>query len=286
MRELQLFAVTEAGVRPLPLLEKASSFEELYDGLALGVYSALRTYDHNKFLCLAAHLARTERSMALLGWDFRLDRRRLRQALHQVCTAFPWPEARVRFDVLAEPAYRLGTDSRVLIALMPFRPIPERLYEEGVKVGFAADLARHRPLAKTADFALKRRAYPMGTAEAYEHLLLDKEGYILEGTGTNFYGVRTGVLRTAGAGVLEGIARKIILKLAAELDIPVSLEAVHVGEIPYLDEAAISGSSRALLPVVAIAGQTVGDGRPGPICRRLLAAYNDFVAREIKMAVS
>ena len=285
MNQLQLFAVTESGVQPLPLPEEAASFEALYDGLALGVYSALRTYDHNKFLCLAAHLARTERSMALLGWDFELDRPRLRQALHQVCTAYPWPEARVRFDVLAEPATRRGSDSRVLIALMPFRPVPQRLYEEGVEVGFAADLARKRPLAKTADFALKRRAYPMGAAGAYEHLLLDKEGYILEGTGTNFFGVRGGVLRTAGEGVLEGVTRNIILKLAAELEIPASLEAVHVDEIPTLEEAAVSGSSRALLPVVAIAGHTVGDGRPGPIGRRLLAAYNDFVAREIKTAV-
>jgi len=284
MRELQLFAVMESGVQPLPVPEQATSFEELYEGLALGVYSALRTYGHNKFLCLAAHLDRTERSMTLLGWDFRLDRQRLRQALHAVCTAYPLPEARVRFDVLAEPAYRLGTDSRLLIALMPFRPVPDRLYEEGVKVGFARDLARERPLAKTADFALKRRAYLVGT-EPYEYLMLDEKGYILEGTGTNFYGVRDGALRTAGDGVLEGVTRKIILKLATGLDIPVRLDAVHVDEIAYLDEAAVSGSSRALLPVVAIAGQTVGDGRPGPICRRLLAAYNDFVAREIKMAV-
>ncbi|HEX6386479.1 MAG TPA: aminotransferase class IV [Anaerolineae bacterium] len=284
MSQLQLYAVTEWGAKSLPVPEKATTFDDLYDDLALGVYSALRTHQHNKFLWLEAHLDRTERSMALLGWDFRLDRERLRQALHDVCTAYPLPEARVRFDVLAEPAYRLGTDSRVLIVLMPFVPIPERLYKEGVKVEFARNLARERPLAKTADFALKRRAYPAG-AETYEYLMLNEQGYILEGTGTNFYGVRDGALRTASDGVLEGVTRSIILKLAAELEIPVRLEAVHVDEIPSLEEAALSGSSRGLLPVVNIAGQLVGDGRPGPICRRLLAAYKDFVAREIKTAV-
>jgi branched-subunit amino acid aminotransferase/4-amino-4-deoxychorismate lyase len=285
MSQLQLFAVTESGPQPLALPKGATNFDTLYDGLSLGVYSALRTFDHNKFLCLADHLARMERSMVLMGWDFRLDRSSLCRALHQVSTASPWPAARIRFDVLAEPAWPLATDSRVLIALAPFVPIPQRFYDEGVAVAYAPDLKRRRPLAKTADFPLMRRAYAIGQPEAYECLLLDNKGHILEGSGSNFYGVRDGVVWTAGQDVLEGIARKIILELLPRLDIPFRLEAVHVDEIPFLSEAAISSSSRALLPVVRIAGQTIGDGRPGPIWARILAAYNDFVVRAIKTAV-
>lgn len=287
MNKLRFFAVTESGPQSLPVPDNATSFDDLYDGLPLGVYSALRTFDHNKFLCLEEHLKRTERSMALLGWDFQLDRQRLRRALHEVCTAYPLPDARVRFDVLSEPARLLGTDSRVLIALMPFTPIPPYLYEVGVAVDFAAGLSRKRPLAKTADFALKRRAYPAGhpESEPYEYLMLDNKGHILEGTSTNFYGVKGGVVWTAGEGVLEGITRRIILSLLPELDIPLRLQAIHVDEIPRLDEAAISGSSRALLPVVRIGGQRVSNGRPGPVCRRILKAYNLFVAQNIEAAV-
>jgi hypothetical protein len=127
---------------------------------------------------------------------------------------------------------------------------------------------------------------PISQSPIYEHLLLSESGYILEGTGTNFYGVREGVVWTAGEGVLEGITRRIILSLLPELDIPLRLEAVHVDDIGRLDEAALSGSSRALLPIVEIAGQKVGDGRPGPISRRILAAYQDFVAKNIRPAVN
>ena len=115
--------------------------------------------------------------------------------------------------------------------------------------------------------------------------MLDSAGRILEGTGTNFWGVREGVVYTAGEGVLEGITREILLQIIAELDIPLRLEAVGVGDIASLDEAALSGSSRALLPVVSIAGQTVGDGRPGPITRRVLAAYNAFVGENVRTAI-
>ncbi len=324
MSEFQLFAVEDAGPRPLPVPPEATQFTDLYRGLPLGVYDALRTFDHNKFLYLNRHLARTERSMALLGWSYRLDRARLLRALHAVVTAAPWPEMRVRIDVLAGPAEALGATSRELIALQPFAPPPPELYATGVAVAFAAGLARERPLAKTADFAerrpatggLERRptadgrppeeeagateqrpeeevAFPIPSAVGgrrsavglpYEYLLLDSAGRILEGTGTNFWGVRDGVVYTAGEGVLEGITREILLQIISELGIPLRLEAVSAAESAALDEAALSGSSRAFLPVIEIAGQTIGDGRPGPLTGRILAAYNAFVADNVKVA--
>ncbi|MBE7528538.1 MAG: aminotransferase class IV [Ardenticatenaceae bacterium] len=281
---IQWYAIEEKGVRPLPIPNGVSTFDGLYDGLALGVYSALRTFDHNKFLHLQDHIDRTAHSMRLLGWDYVLDEQRLRRALHEVCSTFPFSEARVRFDVLAAPPTHLGTNSREMIALLPFTPPDPALYARGVVVDFAPDLHRARPLAKTADFAQARRVYPVG-GDVYEYILVDEAGYLLEGTGTNFYGVQDGVLRTAGSGVLAGITRRIVLELAAELGIPVDLTAVHITEIPLLQEAAVSGSSRAIVPVVQIGGQVVGNGRPGPICQRLLTAYNLFVSQEIKTAI-
>jgi branched-chain amino acid aminotransferase len=284
MNAVQLFAVETDGIRPLPVSEYVAGFDQLYDGLDLGVYSALRTFDHNKFLYLGHHIQRTRDSMALLGWPDELDEARLRQGLHEACTQYPLPDTRLRFDYLVAPPRHLGTESRLLIGLMPFIPPPPELYQTGVRVGFAPDLARKNPLAKTADFAQKRRVYKVG-GEIYEYLLLSEQGEILEGTGTNFYGVLNGVFHTAGTGVLAGITRKIILDLAEELNIPISLEPIKVAQISRLTEAALSGSSRALLPVVQIAEQVVGNGRPGPICQRILTAYNEFVAREVKTAI-
>jgi branched-chain amino acid aminotransferase len=222
--------------------------------------------------------------MALLGWPDELNEARLRRGLHEACSQYPLPDARVRFDYLAAPPTHLGTNSRLLIGLMPFAPPPPELYQTGVKVDFAPDLVRKNPLAKTADFAQKRRAYKVG-GEIYEYLLLGEQGEILEGTGTNFYGVLDGVFHTAGTGVLAGITRKIILDLVAELPIPLSLEPINVAQIPQLAEAALSGSSRALLPVVQIGEQVVSNGRPGPICQRILAVYSAFVAQEVKTAI-
>ncbi|MCP4419271.1 MAG: hypothetical protein GY805_21870 [Chloroflexi bacterium] len=281
---VELYAVESNGIRPLPVANHVTGFNHLYDNLELGVYSALRTFDHNKFLYLEDHIQRTSRSAKLMGWMDDLDEGRLRQALHEVCTQYPMPEARVRFDLLATAPHHLHTNSRLLIALMPFSSPPPSFYQKGVCVDFAHDLVRTQPLAKTADFAQTRQKYQAG-GKVYEYLLLDEQNHILEGTGTNFYGVRDGVLHTAVTGILAGITRKIILNLAQALHIPVNLSPIHMDEIPLLTEAALSSSSRALLPVVQIGEQVVGNGRPGSICQQLLAAYNDFVAREVKTAV-
>ncbi|MFO7682171.1 MAG: aminotransferase class IV [Chloroflexota bacterium] len=284
INNVQLFAVTPSGPQVLPVPPTATSFDDLYGGLALGVYSALRTFAHEKFLYLQEHIDRTKRSMVLLGWQFELDETLLRQTLHMVCAAYPESEMRVRFDVLAEPAAALGTDSRVLVALMPFTPPPPIMYEQGVAVSVTRELVRRQPLVKNADFALRRRQHSPG-AGVYETILLSENGRLLEGATTNFYAVKNGVVYTAGDGVLEGITRRIVLELLPGLNIPVRLEAVTLADAPTLDEAFLSGSSRAVLPVVRIGETPVGSGFPGPVGRRLLIAYNDFVARTIRLAV-
>ncbi|MFZ4662493.1 MAG: aminotransferase class IV [Caldilineaceae bacterium] len=283
MSDLQLFAITAAGPQPLPTPNDAKDFTDLYHGLALGVYSVIRTYGHNKFLRLDHHLARTVKSMRLLGWDYQLDESRLRQAIHTLCTAFPSPEMRMRIDVLAEPAYRLGTESRELLALMPFTPLPTTYYTQGVTVDFATELHRANPLIKTADFADARKRSSHSPA-AYESLLV-ANGKILEGASSNFYGVRAGVLYTAGQGVLEGITRSVILDLARQLPMPVQLAAIAVNEVDKVAEAAISSSSRGLLPVVQVGETIIGTGQPGPYTQRLMAAYEAFVAQNVRTAI-
>ena len=286
MIDNQLFAVTTDGALPLDTAQNAASFVDMLAGFPLGVYTALRTFEHHKFLDLQAHLARTLRSMRLVGWEYAFDEARFRQVLHAVVTAYGHENARVRFDILAEPVVRQGTAVQELIALRPFTPVPSRYYIEGVGVDFAPEIQRHQPLAKTADFAQKREPLALGREQDhYERLILGPEGHILEGMMSNFWAVRGGRVYTAGRGVLEGVTRKILMSLIPELDIPLCLQAVHRDDIARLDEAAMSGSSRALLPVVRINGQTVGNGRPGPISWRILQAYEDYVAGAVRTAV-
>jgi branched-chain amino acid aminotransferase len=285
MSEVQLFAVTPDGPQRLIPPQPVAGIHDLPAGLPFGVYTALRTFSQNRFLELAAHLDRLEQSMLLLGWSYQLDRQRLRQTLHAVSSAYPAEAARVRIDVLARPSTLLGSSSRELITLAPFTPVPAHYYEEGVRVAVAPALHRDQPLVKHAHFVLARRDSLPAQTDVYEYLLLDGEGRLLEGATSNFYGVRDGVVWTAGDGVLEGITRRVVLRLAADLEIPVRLEAPALAGVVRLDEAFLSSASRGILPVVAIGDEPVGDGRPGLTTGRLMVAYEAYVARAVEPAV-
>jgi branched-subunit amino acid aminotransferase/4-amino-4-deoxychorismate lyase len=287
MSDDRLYAVTDEGIVNLPIPQEINDLTTLYAELELGVYSALRTYDHVKFLELDAHLDRTERSMALLGWHYKLDRDRLKKSLNTAVSIYPRKDARVRFDILSRSAQSLGVESRELIALTPFKPEPKATYTQGVGVDFVPSLVRHEPLAKTAEFAERRsRMLPARSQAHYEYLLLDEEDNILEGTLTNFWGVREGQVWTAGEDVLEGITRKVLLQLIPSMGIRLYEQAVNRRDLPLLDEAFLSGSSRAVVPVVRIASYEISDGRPGPATRQILRAYQEYVRLHAAPAVS
>jgi branched-chain amino acid aminotransferase len=285
MSKFQLFAVTETGPCSLPQPQGVTNLHGLLEGLPVGVYTAFRTFQHNKFLHLEDHLDRLDQSMALLGWAIGIDGPSVRRALESVCSAYPGPDARVRVDVLAKPVGQPPVNSRTLIALAPFEPVPPSVYEHGVRVGIGRALVRKDPSIKEASFVAKRQSALRREPEMYEYLMMDPDGYVLEGASSNFFAMRDGMLFTAAKGVLNGVARRVVLTVAGELRIPVHLEPVHVDELARLSEAALSSSSRGLVPIVQIGGQDIGDGSPGPMTRRLIDAYGRYVAREIKPAV-
>lgn len=270
--QVQFFAVTGQGPRPLPVSDGARSVHELFDGLPLGVYSALRTFEHERFLALDAHFDRTDRSMELLGWPERLDRTSLARALDECVRRYPGPEALVRFDFLAAPPGALGTEERTLLALSPLVPVPESCLRDGV-VTRISPLRRARPLIKVASFVLERRPYPLGRRDAYEHLIVDGEGRILEGTSSNFVAVEGKRLRLSGEEALQGVTQGIVSGLAAELGLECVRASLHRGELAAIDEAFLTGSTRGVVPVVAVEEQRIGAGRPGPWTKRLMDAY-------------
>lgn len=282
--QVQLFAVGADGPRPLPVRASASSAHELFDGLPLGVYSALRTFEHERFLGLAHHFERTDRSLELLGWPERLDRPRLARAMDECARAYPGPEAFVRFDVLAAPPRALGTEERTLLALSPFVPVPEALLREGVVVRLS-QLKRAKPLIKVASFVVERRPFPLGRADAYEHLIVDEQDRILEGTSSNFVTLRGRTLRFTGEQALQGVTQRIVGELARELGLTCEHAALPLVELERVDEAFLTGSTRGLVPVVAVEEQRIGPGIPGPWTQRLTQAYYAHARAHARRAV-
>jgi hypothetical protein len=73
--------------------------------------------------------------------------------------------------------------------------------------------------------------------------------------------------------MLEGITRRTVIEMAQSLGLPLQCRALPADELRQADEVFLSTSGGGVLPVTRMDGQTLGDGRPGPITRRLVATY-------------
>ncbi|MFQ6022027.1 MAG: branched-chain amino acid transaminase [Acidiferrobacterales bacterium] len=111
-----------------------------------------------------------------------------------------------------------------------------------------------------------------------EALLLDAQGYVMEGSGENIFVVRDGQIYTPDlSSALDGITRDTIFKLAAEIGHPVTEKLITRDEIYIADEAFFTGTAAEVTPIRELDGRTIGAGRRGPITERLQGLYFDQV---------
>ena len=116
--------------------------------------------------------------------------------------------------------------------------------------------------------------------EAYERgavtaVLPDAEGNITEGPGFNVFALCDGVLVSPDSGVLEGITRRTVFELAADLGVEARLGRISVDEFRSAEEVFMTSTAGGVMPVATIDGQPVGNGAAGALTLKLRKAYWD-----------
>lgn len=118
----------------------------------------------------------------------------------------------------------------------------------------------------------------MGIFEAYDRdatvaILPAADGSITEGPGFNIFVVKDGALATPARGLFEGITRRTVIEIAADLQLRCEVRAVHADEVAQAGEIFISSTAGGIMPVTRYEGRSVGDGRPGALTRRIEDLY-------------
>ncbi len=113
-------------------------------------------------------------------------------------------------------------------------------------------------------------------------ILTDKDGNITEGSGYNVFIVTDGVIRTpTDTAILAGISRDMVLDLAKQLEVPASEEDLQPYDVYTADECFFSSTPFSILPVTYVDKRPIGDGRPGPMTKNLLAAWSEAVGIDV-----
>lgn len=156
--------------------------------------------------------------------------------------------------------------------------LPEKVFKTGGKL-ITVDYARSFPQAKTTNYllavSLQGKKVRSG---AVEILYLDQDK-ILEASTSNFFLVKNKTLITPKAGVLPGITRGVVIKLAKQSGYKVEERGVKVSELKAADEAFITATNKDVCPIIKIDQLTIGSGQVGEITKELLVKYRELIVR-------
>ena len=155
----------------------------------------------------------------------------------------------------------------------PFDP-PEEELEAGVRVVQVPDNRWLRCDIKSVNLLPNVLAAQAAKENGARDVLFVRDGAVTEGSYTSFGAVFDGTVVTYPDShyILPGITRSAVLDLCAQLDIPVAKYPVQADEVYRADECMLWGTTTQVMPIVQVDDVTIGDGRPGPITRKLQKA--------------
>jgi len=260
-----------------------------------GVFTTMRGSGQRVFR-LPQHLLRLRQSCQVLAIPLSADDQRLTDWIHQLLEANPLPASRVRLTVTRGSA----ATARVFATATALTPYPAELFEAGAAV-LCVEPYRLNPHLltaghKTLDYVDRLAALETARSRgAAENLWRDAGGRLQSGCVSNVYLVRQGVILTPPtnaelaepatqaaygcprSAVLPGVTRGLLLELARSFGIETHLASLGLTDAMEADECFLTNSIMGVMPVRCMEGRTIGDGAPGPVTRRLMAAYDNYL---------
>lgn len=238
------------------------------------------------------------------GWIFKLDAHvaRLYDALRAVHIPAPLPPESLK-EAIIDTTRRCGLRDAYIKCLITrgelpaterdlrrCRPttiifavpyvwlLPPEVRERGARLRLASVRSLPPPCLDPRIKSTNRLHFALATLETYAAgmdatVLLDLDGHLTEGPGYNVFLVKHGALFTPAAGVLRGITRDTVLELAARHGLAAQEASLTPYDLFAADEVFLTTTAGGILPVTEVEGRPVGEGKPGPLTRRLHDLY-------------
>lgn len=242
------------------------------------VFDFLRTYNGHPFH-LEAHLQRLRNSAALIGLRCPWSLEELSDIVGKTLVQNDYPESNIRLLITggdSEDSISPGQSPRLLVMVRPVIAHPDIWYEEGIKI-ITARLNRYIHGAKSTDYI--RAIVTLKDAEAagaIESVYVNKDDHVLEGTTSNLFIVRDHTVISPSEDILPGITRDVLIDILKP-DFPVELQPVTRQELLDSDEAFITSSTKEVVPVVQVDDQNIADRIPGPVTRKVMELFKNYI---------
>lgn len=245
-----------------------------------GVYEVLRVYNGIPF-AVADHLERLANSAAAIEMELPRSRTQLAALAEDLLAQSGIREAMIYIQLSRGTAHRNHLydpqlKPNLLITVRKIPDIDPATYTEGVKTitqpEFRWQLCNIKSISLLSSVLAKNRAARAGAAEA---VFVMDDGTVTECAASNIFIYSNGALLTHPANnrILSGITRKYVLQAARALGIDTREEPFKLADLLAAGEVFFTNSIWEMAPVIKVDDHTVGGGAPGPVTRRIHAAF-------------
>jgi len=266
-----------------PIAEATVSIEDRGFQFGDGVYEVIVAYDGRLFL-LELHMRRLRRSAAAIMLDYDFDEDPLEPVIAEGLRRCEFSDALVYVQLTRGVAPRSheipeNITPTVVMTFKPLPVVPDELRQRGARMMTTLDTRWANCYVKAIillpNVIAKNEALRRGYDDA---IFVTETGEVRECTAYNLFIAKDGKLtippRTES--ILHGVTQGLLLECAAAIGLKVNEEAFDIATLCAADEVFMSGTTVDALGITSVNDQPIGDGRVGPITRRL---YEEFVKR-------
>ena len=247
-----------------------------------GVYELVPVYSRVPFR-LDEHLTRLERSLGEAKIRNPYSRAQWRSHIYQLVDAQAFDDQGVYFQVTRgvakrDHAFPKSLEPTVFMMSNPLLSPPQAQVENGGAAVSATDNRWLRcdikSISLIGNCLLRQMSAEAGAVET----ILFRDGKLTEASASNVFIVKRGVIHSPPKSnlILPGITYDVVSELAHANNLPIEFREVSEAEVRAGDEIWVTSSSKEVLAIVELDGKRVGDGRPGPVFRRMHQLYQEF----------
>lgn len=274
---IKVFQITAAS--NIFLTMKAETLDEMTRNLPRGFYTTFSTLsDGTRVLGLRKHMQRLYAPAGNFNLFSMVNEQIMRERISLLVKENLPHESRIRLILTKNTG-------EMYIGIQSFMPLPASIYANGVHV-ITSSITRHNPLIKDTGFISASAEQRKLLSEDVFEILLKKHGSILEGMTSNFYAVNGSVLTTSRRGILLGVTRKAILRLARGQGMSIEYRAPVMPMCKKMEEAFLTSSSRGVVPIISIDEVSIGRGKVGKWTKALSLAYQIYVNKNSEKIIA
>ncbi|MGE0556678.1 MAG: D-amino acid aminotransferase [Burkholderiales bacterium] len=267
----------------IPVLDRGFIFGD-------GVYEVIPAYSERPFR-LDEHLRRLQYSLDKVRIANPHTAAEWQQLINEIIKRNDGDDQSVYLQVTRgvakrDHAFPKGIKPTVFMMSTPLVTPSPALVESGVACITAQDYrwlnCDIKSVSLLGNCMLRQLSADVGAAET----ILFRDGRLTEASASNVFVVRDGKLLTPPKDhlVLPGITYDVVLEIARSREFEVEVRAVSEAEVRSADEIWVTSSTKEVLAVTTLDGKPVGDGRPGPLFRRMHALYQQFKQDHMRTA--